>query len=205
MRARLVGAEHDRVAFRAALLAVPPADRDAWVDLVLGLGDVPGDGPGLPRGGVPYLPCPVDALLRLVEQARVVASDVFVDVGSGAGRAAALVHLLTGADVIGVEIQPDLVRTARDLAARLGIARVACVEGDAASLAGTMRTATVFFLYCPFSGERLAKVLSDLEAMARTRPLRVVCVDLPLPPCDWLAREPPRSGDLAVYRSTATP
>jgi SAM-dependent methyltransferase len=202
IRARLGRGEHDRVAFRAALLDVAPADRDTWIDLVLGLGEVLGDGPELPPGCVPYLPCPVDALLRLVEQAEVVPTDVFVDIGSGAGRATALVHLLTGARAIGIEIQPELARAARELATRLAMPRVSCVEGDAASLAGTMTIATVFFFYCPFSGERLARVLSDLERIARTRTIRVGCVDLPLPPCNWLVREPPLSGDLAVYRST---
>src|SRR4029078_9775031 len=98
--------QHDPSMFRAALLRVPPTERDAWLDLVLRLGELPDDGPALPRDCVPYLPCPVDALLRIVDQAPVRASDVFVDVGSGLGRAAALVHLLTGAATIGLEIQP---------------------------------------------------------------------------------------------------
>lgn len=47
--------------FRAALLNVPKAERDAWLDFVLGLEHLPDDGPELPRGCTPYLPCPVDA------------------------------------------------------------------------------------------------------------------------------------------------
>lgn len=199
---RIERRRHDPSAFRAALLGVPPAERDAWVDRVLGLGDLPEDGPALPRGCVPYLPCPVDALLRMVEEAPVTASDVFVDVGSGLGRAAVLVHLLTGAAAVGLEIQPGLVRAARNLAAHLQLSRVAFVEGDAAEHAGLIPIGSVFFLYCPFSGERLAKVLAHLEPIARTRTIRVGCVDLPLPPCSWLALEPPRSGDLAIHRST---
>ena len=127
---------HDRLWFRAALLGVPPAARDAWVDVVLDLGDLPEDGPDLPRGCVPYLPCPVDALLRMKEQARVGASDVFVDVGSGVGRAATLVHLLTGAAVVGIEIQSSLAVAARRLADRLAEPRIATVHGDAVRLAG---------------------------------------------------------------------
>jgi SAM-dependent methyltransferase len=134
--------------FRASLTRVPAAERDAWLDLVLDLGELPDDGPDLPRGCVPYVPCPVDTLLRVVEHAPVRASDVFVDIGSGAGRATALVHLLTGATVVGLEIQPALVRAARDLFARLRMSRASCAQGDAASLAGQVRTGTVFFLYC---------------------------------------------------------
>ena len=65
--------------FRAALLRVPAEERDAWLDSVLGLGDLPADGPALPRGCVPYLPSAVGTLLHVVERAPVRASDVFVE------------------------------------------------------------------------------------------------------------------------------
>jgi hypothetical protein len=191
----------DPSAFRAALLAAPVRERDTWVDLVLGIDDLPLDGPALPAGGVPYLPCAVEVLLRVVDEAPVRATDVFVDVGAGAGRAIALVHLLTGAGAVGLEIQPELVRAAVGLTARLGLSRVACIEGDAATVAATMVTGSVFFFYCPFSGARLAKVLDDLEPIARTRQLRVCCVDLPLPPRSWLNRQPDRGGGLEIYRT----
>jgi hypothetical protein len=202
VRSLIERGQHDPSTFRAALLSVPPAERDAWLDLVFGLGEIPDDGPELPRDCVPYLPCPVDALLRTVDQAPVRASDVFVDVGSGLGRAATLVHLLTGAAAIGLEIQPGLVHAARDLTTRLLVSRVSSVEGDAAKLAGFVTIGSVFFFYCPFSGDRLVKVLDDLEPIARTRMIRVCCVDLPLPPCAWLTLEPQLSGDLAIHRST---
>lgn len=83
------------MAFRAALLEVPAIDRDAWLDRVLGLGETPDDGP-----------------------------DVVVDVGGGLGRAAALLHLLTGAAVVGLEIQPRLVLGWRNLAARLMVEKI---------------------------------------------------------------------------------
>jgi hypothetical protein len=76
---------------------------------------------------------------------------------------------------------------------------VSVIEGDAATLAGRVTTASVFFLYCPFSGARLARVLDDLEPIARTRPLRLCCLNLPLPPRAWLIREPNGSDDLVVY------
>ena len=193
--------QHDPAGFRAALLGVPARDRDAWVDRVLGLDDVPPDGPALPTGGVPYLPCGVDVLLQMVDAAPVRSDDVFVDVGAGVGRALALVHLLTGAGAIGIEVQPELVRAARGLAAGLSLSRVKCVEGDAAVVAAFMVVGSVFFLYCPFSGARLEKVIDDLEPIARARPLRICCVDLPLPPRPWLTRDPGRTGALEIYRS----
>jgi len=192
----------DPALFRAALTRIPPAARDACVDQALGLGALPEDGPALPRGCVPYLPCSVDALLRLTQHAPVRASDLFVDVGSGVGRAAALVHLLTGARAVGLEVQPALVAAARELAARCHLPGVSFVEGDAAQLTTELSAGSVFLLYCPFSGHRLARLLDDLESVARTRAIRVCCVDLPLPPRPWLTPAPPLAGDLAIYRST---
>ena len=131
LRSLIASGARDPSAFRAALAHIAPLARDACVDRALAIGPIPDDGPELPRGCVPYLPCPVDALLRLVEHAGVQASDVFVDVGSGPGRAAALVHLMTGARAIGLEIQSALVAAARDMTARLRLPDVAFVEGDA--------------------------------------------------------------------------
>jgi hypothetical protein len=187
-------------------MSVRSSARDGWLDAVLGLEDsLVADGPELPAGCVPYLPCSVDALLRVVEHASVQAGDVFVDLGSGAGRAAALVHLLTGASAIGVEIQSGLVRASRDLATRVNLPRVSSVKGDAARLTGLIMIGSIFFLYCPFGGDRLQTVLDDLEAIARTRPIRVCCVDLPLPDLPWLERVSPPYPDLAVYRSRRDP
>jgi hypothetical protein len=189
--------------FRGALLAVPPAQRDGWVDQVFGIDGVADDGPELPAGCVPYLPCTVAAVLRAIDQAAVSATDVFVDVGAGAGRTAALVHLLTGAGVVGIEIQSGLVGAARQLAERLRLPRVSFVKGDAAEVTRYMMTGSVFFLNCPFSGERLGRVLADLESLARTRSIRLCCVDLPVPPLDWLTldRSSAGEGGLAIYRS----
>ena len=136
----------------------PPAARDTWVDRALGLDAIPEDGPELPRGCVPYLPCPVDALLRLIAHAPVGAADVFVDVGSGLGRAAALVHLLTGAPAIGVEVQPAHVAASRALAMRLRLRSASFLSGDAAEIVPQLTAGSVFFLYCPFSGDRLVKL-----------------------------------------------
>ncbi len=202
-RSRLHAAAHDPAQFRAALTSVPPKERDAWVDLVFELDGLPEDGPHLPWGGVPYVPCSVDALLRVVDRAPVRATDVFVDLGSGVGRAAALVHLLTGAGAIGIEIQPELVAAAGRLAARLRVPRVSFLEGDAAELSRHMTIGTVFFLYCPFGGTRLATVLAHLEAIAHERVIRVCCVDLPLPRCHWLQPlELEGVGAVALHRST---
>jgi SAM-dependent methyltransferase len=136
-----------------------------------------------------------------VDEAAVQTDDVFVDIGSGVGRAAALVHLLTGAAAVGIEIQPALVLASRNLGSRSNL-RFAPIEGDAARLAGFIAIASIFFLYCPFSGDRLAKLLDDIEPIAHTREIRICCVDLPLPSRPWLKLISPCVRDLAIYRST---
>ena len=110
-------------------------------------------------------------------------------------------HFLTGAAAVGIEIQPELVRGSRELAARLNTERVSVVEGDAANLAGHITSGSVFFLYCPFSGARLDRLIDALELLAQTRAIRVCSVDLPLPSRPWLTPVS-ISADLAVYRSS---
>lgn len=192
-------------AFAAALRDVPRIDRDAWLDSVLGIDELPDDGPQLPMGCAPYLPCGVETLLRAIEHANITASDVFVDVGAGLARTTTFVHLMTGASAIGLEIQPALVSASSDLTARLNTTRIATVHGDAARMAGLMVIGTVFFLYCPFSGERLERLLADLEPVARTRTIRLCCVDLMLPERAWFELESQPSEELAIYRSTLSP
>lgn len=191
----------DPARFRADLLDVSPSARDVWVDRRFGIDGLPEDGPSLLPGCVPYLPSPVDVVLRMIAQADVRDSDVFVDIGMGIGRTAALVQLLTGASVIGLEIQPAMADAARTMFAHLELPRMTCVVGDAPALTEHLATGSVFFLYCPFGGERLTQVLAALEVVAATRPIRICCVDLPLPPSPWLTLDPPLAGDLAVYRS----
>jgi hypothetical protein len=191
--------------FRAALADIPQGERDAWLDLVLGIDELPGDRAELPRGCAPYIPCSVSVLVQMIERAQVRPSDVFVDIGSGLNRPGALTHLLTGAAAIGIEIQSELVRASREIATGLNASRLSVVEGDAARLAGFISIGSVFFLYCPFTGARLTRVLDDLGLIARTRPIRVCCVDMPSLSCSWLASVSLPPGSLAVYRSTVHP
>lgn len=199
-RRLLVGGQASPEQFREALTSVPPSERDRWLDRVFGLEEIPDDGPDLPAGCVPYLPCSVDTLLRVADLAQVRPTDVFVDVGSGLGRAAGLMHFATGAGAIGIEIQSGLVSRARELASRLNAPRVCVIEGDATQLTRYVMIGSVFFLYCPFSGERLERVVDDLESIARTRRIRVCTVGMNLPSRPWLTAVT-AADELTVYRS----
>jgi predicted RNA methylase len=181
---------------------IPLGERDAWLDLVWDLDEIPDDGPELPRGCVPYLPCPVATVLEAVQRAGVTPEDVFVDVGSGTGRTAFLASLLTGAGCVGLEIQSAFVEAARGRATWLELARTWFVHGDAAELTRFITMGTVFFFYCPFGSDRVHRILDDLEAIARTREIRICCVHMPPLERSWLVRVPSTSVDLDVYRST---
>lgn len=164
----------------------------------LGFDEIPPDGPDLPQGCVPYLPCTIATLRELVEIAGVTATDVFVDIGAGTGRAMAVVHLLSGARVVGLEIQAALAQRARELLARIPAIDATIIEGDAAELAEQLATGTVFLLYCPFGGERLARVLATLRDVVH--PIRVCTVDMPPLEQPWL--QPILAGaHLSIYQS----
>jgi SAM-dependent methyltransferase len=179
------------------ILAVPPRDRDAWVDAQLGFPPPPPDVPGLPRGAVPYLPCGVAEIVALVREVPLREDDHLVDLGSGLGRAAIVAHLLSGATASGVEIQEPLVDSARRRSVELGLTRVSFVCANAADVAEAALDGSVFFLYAPFNGALLAAVLARLEAIARRRRIVVGTVDLELPDVSWLVRRP-RGASLAL-------
>ena len=118
-----------------------------------------------------YESTPVSALLELVDRVPLARADRFVDIGSGLGQVALLVHLLTGVEAIGLEVMPAYVDHARCEAARLGIGGVAFRQGDARS--ADLCAGTVYFLYSPFRGQMLQTVLSRLRREACARRLTI--------------------------------
>lgn len=195
-----------RTEFGARLMRVAPLDRDAWVDRELGIGEVPDD-EAIPDGCVPYLPSSVASIVDAIERAHVTSEDVFVDVGSGIGRVLALVHLLTGARTVGIEIQEALVRRATAISERLGVSGVRTLTGDAERLVDRVSDATVFFFYCPFDKHRLTRVVQALEPLARVRALRLCFVDTAPPDLPWIERlaSPADSHDSLVVCRTLPP
>jgi predicted RNA methylase len=196
-------------------VALPDAERDTRVDRWLGLVDVPEDGPELPRGCVPYWPCSVSAVLQAVERSELGPTDLVLDVGVGAGRTAMLLHALSGARVMGVEVQRHLAASARALAERCEVS-LTVLEGDADDLdwAGPLlRDVTVFFLFCPFGGVRLTRLAIELCRVAEARlananercDLRVACVDTTLALTPTFVEQETDALGLTLYRCRRTP
>jgi hypothetical protein len=196
-RARIVDGTLRGTALLEVLLAIPSAERDAWIDLVLGIPPPPPDR-DLPHGAVPYLPAGVDEIIALVREAPVRASDELVDLGAGLGRVLVLVHLLSGARTHGIEIQPHLVDRARATCAELRLWAVTIEQANAAEHA---LDGSVFFLYAPFNGEMLAQVVRRLEEVARRRRIIIGTVDLELHDTPWLVARPSSRAALTLYTS----
>jgi hypothetical protein len=179
------------------LRSVPELHRDDFVDVMLGIdGPVPPDTPYLPRGAVPYLPCAIDDVIAMVAEVPVGDDDELVDLGSGLGRVAIVGHLLSGARARGIDIQGHLVRGAQAIARDLRLPAVTFVRANAAEVA---LDGSVFFLYAPFNGELMVRVLESLREVAERRPVVVCTVGVEFPGEAWLVRRETANVTLNVY------
>jgi SAM-dependent methyltransferase len=120
---------------------------------------------------VHYEPTPARAILRLIDLAELGPDDVFFDLGSGLGRVAILVNLLTGIRTVGVEYEPAYWAYACSRARGLGLTSVEFIRADVRDV--DYANGTVFFMFTPFRGKLLQTVLDRLEQEARIRPLRI--------------------------------
>ena len=132
-----------------------------------------------------YQPTPARHIFALIAAAAITASDVVVDLGSGLGHVPLLVSACTGAHAMGVELEPDYVKSARECARRLNLSRVSFVEADARN--ADYANGTVFYLYTPFTGSVLGEVMDALQEQAAARAIRVCTFG----PCSLVAGEEP--------------
>jgi len=158
------------------LARLPPGERDAAVEELLGIGPA---SDSTPPGEhlIGHHASGVAAIVRTLIEVPVVAEDVVIDLGSGLGKVVFLARLLTGATVRGVELQAGLVERARRARARLGI-DVDLVEGDVRD--AHIEDGTVFFLYAPFTGPVLDAVALRLKAVAQERAIVVAALGVDL-------------------------
>lgn len=125
-----------------------------------------------------YEPTPYEALAYIKPFLR--ADDVFVDLGSGMGR---VVLYVAGSckirKVVGVEIDPELLKIARTRLSNLELRRlilspVELIEGDAATV--NLGEGTVYFLYNPFGESTLLKVLTNIRLGLATDPRHILII-----------------------------
>lgn len=152
-----------------------------------------------------YQKTPARIIFELVERAKLGPEDLFYDLGSGIGHVVTLVHLLSGARARGVEFEPAFCEYARACAAALRLTQVEFINEDARRADYT--DGNIFFMYTPFEGAMLLKVLERLRERSRSGPIRLATYG----PCthivaqqDWLSAPSPAepgSYRLAIFSS----
>ena len=192
------------VARRAVRDPVGYDDLDVFMNGLFGMDAEPVETRPLKPGMIGYQATPIRFILDLVERIAMGPDDVFVDLGSGLGRVALLVGLLTPAQVRGIEYDPGHCAYARQCAQLLPAPRVQFINADAR--AAKVADASVFFMYTPFRGHLLQEVLERLKREAQRRPLTIATYG----PCttdvaklDWLAlsgAEAPDDRQLAIFK-----
>lgn len=124
--------------------------------------------------------------------------DVLIDIGSGKGRVVVMAAALPFRRVIGVELSPSLTAIAKrnlDRARRrLSCRDVEFVTSDAATYP-LPDDVTVVYLYNPFGGELLARVVDNIRRSLEAVPRRLTIVsatpqrlDEAVAGMDWITR-----------------
>ncbi len=185
-------------ALLAWLATKPPDERDRAVEDYFDMGGAMSSAaPGEDLVG--YHPSSVAAIVRALIEAPVLADDVFVDLGSGLGKVVLLARLLTGARVVGIEVQAELVARAAQTATRLGI-ELELVHAD--MRVASLDDGTVFFLYAPCFGVALEELVARLRVVAEVRDIIVCALGIELDRyAPWLCRRPSDSFWLSIYDS----
>src|SRR5580704_8458057 len=96
-------------------------DLDVFVNEWLGTGEMPEPTLERPAGMVEFYKTPARVVLELARRITVGEADVFYDLGAGLGQVVLLMHLLTGVEARGVEIEPAYCEYARRCAEGLGL------------------------------------------------------------------------------------
>ena len=115
-----------------------------------------------------YVPTPQPVVNAILDLAKVQSTDVVYDLGSGDGRILITAAQKYGARGVGIEIDPDLIKTATDNAAKAGVTdKVRFINQDL--FTADIREATVVTLYLLQSlNERLRpKLLRELKPGSR--------------------------------------
>jgi phage tail-like protein len=125
----------------------------------------------------PFVPSPPQAIVQMLELARVGPGDRLFDLGSGDGRIVVMAAQRFGADATGIELDPELVKRSSAQIFALGLDRLArIVRGNI--LDADLRNASVVTLYQLSSvNDQLRPLLEQQLSLGA----RVVSLDFPVP------------------------
>jgi Histone methylation protein DOT1 len=144
---------------------------DIFMNGILGSQKLPTETRDREPDMVYYQKTPARIILEIIKRATLRPHDVFIDLGSGLGQVAILMHLLTGIPAIGVEFEPAFCDYARSCAAELNVHNVEFININARY--ADYSSGTVFFLYTPFEGKMLQDVLNTLRTEAKERKIKL--------------------------------
>ena len=150
-----------------------------------------------------FSPTPHDVVKKMLELAKVKASEVVVDLGSGDGRIVIAAAKEYGCRAIGYELDPELVRMSRQNARKANVDdRVTFHQADLFAADLTEANVVTLFLLPPQNAQ-LVRQLKQLPAGAR-----VVAHEFEIPgltPDSWIEFESADSGEMHQLHLFATP
>jgi SAM-dependent methyltransferase len=124
-----------------------------------GLGEVP---------HAPYVPTPEAVVDEMLEIAKVSAKDIVYDLGSGDGRIVIAAAKRFGARGVGIEINPELLRDARENAEQAGVAHlVRFAEADFFTVDVSEATVVALYLLPEVNRLLLPKLVAELRPGTR--------------------------------------
>jgi precorrin-6B methylase 2 len=116
---------------------------------------------------VPYVPTPEKVVAGMLELAKVGPKDVVYDLGSGDGRIV-IAAAKKGARGVGIDIDPQRIKEARDNARRAGVAdRVEFVEGDLFKADISAASVVTIYLLSGVNMQLRPKLLAELKPGTR--------------------------------------
>ena len=161
---------------------------------------LPGRAHAVPLPRVPYVPTPPDLVRRMLALGRVKRGDVVYDLGCGDGRIVIEAARRYGARGVGIDLDPERIREARENARRAGVeGRVSFRQADL--FATDFSPATVLMLYLLF--EVNLKLMPMLWRQLRAG-TRVVSHDFHMGG-QWPPEQIVRVGGNTLYAWTITP
>lgn len=129
-----------------------------------------------PLAQAPWVPTREELLPYVMMVAKPTKDDVFYDLGCGDGRVV-IEAALRGAKGVCVEINPDLIRKAKEAAEKLNVAdRISFINDDFFNV--SLRDATVVYMYLLTSVNRALKPKLEKELRLGSR---VVTLDFEIP------------------------
>ena len=133
-----------------------------------------------PGADVHYVPTPDPVVSAMLDAAQVTSADVVYDLGSGDGRIVIQAARKYGARGVGIELDPELNKTAMKKAQKAGVAdKVSFVRADFFKTDLSPATVVTLFLSPNINARLQPKLRRELKPGAR-----IVSHRFPMPP-DW--------------------